>query len=490
MKRFFTRRRLAALMVLAAMLLAGAAAFAVYLFGHSGWSMAAPAHDRHAGDARYELDITPYYDEGALLVRQSVYFTNGDTALDRLVFSLPLNAYRRSTTAPLDADAYNAAFEQGYAPGGIEFTSLTLDGNEVEWGVSGTREALLTLLCDIAPGQSVRVDMEYHALLPEFSGAGGFDDAEWRMSGFCPLLGRVQDGTWTAYAPAYVGQYLYAPVSDFDITLHAISDYSVMTGGSAVVSEAEGGWNTWRIQLCDARSPAIVMRRGGHVYQRDVNGVSLRVYSRDRLQARRMLDEAASMLNALNELYEYPYPALDIVLGEYEGQDASEAGLILADTRAPDLSARVCYLMARQIWGGIADCDPVEEPWLSEALAQYSALRAAGRAGLNCCAAMRRDIDASLSITMPGGLNVESQASAFTSQNDYDNVLRYRGAAVLELLSEASEGALDEALPILAQEHAYDFITREELLNALSQVDGGDWSAWLAETLQGIGRAG
>ena len=45
-------------------------------------------------------------------------------------------------------------------------------------------------------------------------------------------------------------------------------------------------------------------------------------------------------------------------------------------------------------------------------------------------------------------------------------------------------------MPILAQEHAYDFITREELLDALSQVDGGDWSTWLAETLQGIGRAG
>ena len=81
MKGRHSKRRLTAFIILLIAVLAGAVAFLAYLFQYSGVSQAASAQDRHSGDAHYDMDITPYYNEGALFITQTVDFTNGDTEL-------------------------------------------------------------------------------------------------------------------------------------------------------------------------------------------------------------------------------------------------------------------------------------------------------------------------------------------------------------------------------------------------------------------------
>ena len=82
MKRLLSGRRLAALCVLAALAVAGLGAYAAWLFRYSGVSEVEPVADANEPDADYTLDITPYYDVGALYVRQTIEFTNPGEALD------------------------------------------------------------------------------------------------------------------------------------------------------------------------------------------------------------------------------------------------------------------------------------------------------------------------------------------------------------------------------------------------------------------------
>ena len=37
-------------------------------------------------------------------------------------------------------NSFDEAFEDSYSPGGLEFKVVSVDGHEVEWGVSGTSE--------------------------------------------------------------------------------------------------------------------------------------------------------------------------------------------------------------------------------------------------------------------------------------------------------------------------------------------------------------
>ncbi len=479
---------LAAVLIIA--LLAGAAAFLIYLFQYSTVGEPSEVGDNHTGDAHYTMEITPYYSEGAMLITQTVDFTNDDTALDRIVFALPVNAYRRSSTAPMDSDEFDASFTDSYSPGGIEFTSIAVNGNKVEWGVSGSSEAVLTLMCDIAPEEAVSVYMEYHVLMPEFSGAGGFDDTEWRMTDFYPHLCSLTDGEWTAYSPGYVGRYECFPVSDYSVTLHAHSDYDVIVCGNTEYSLDADGWRTWSIEAYDLRNLSIVMRQGGYVYEQNVDGVCVRIYGDSRLTSRRMVSLATKIVRQMNELYQYPYATLNIVMGDYTAGDSSDGGVIIFDEDQADAESQLAYLIARQWFGEIVGSDSMTEPWLSEALAQYAALMCAQNASLKCQSAIERDIDASLGITLPGGMTVESDASVFTSNTDYVNVLRYRGAAVLQMLDEVMDDAFAQALEIYVTDNAYEITNRSDFVAALNASDGTDWSAWLSETLQGIGKLG
>lgn len=488
MKRILSGRRLAALCVLAALALAALGAYLAWLYRYSGASAGAPDGDKNEPDADYELEITPYYEVGALYVKQTIEFTNPGEALDRLTLCLPGNAYRRAATAPLDSEEFDAAFGESYSPGGLEFEVVAVDGSEVEWGVSGASEALMTLMCGVEAGASAEIYLEYYALIPEFKGAGGFDDGEWRLGEFYPYLAWLEDGEWTAYVPDYVGQYACAPAADFEVTLRARDGYEVISSGVASAQQSQEGWTTWRISAPDARELGIVMRRSGCAYEREVAGVKVRVYDVDRRRARRAVDAAAAGVEYMSGIFGYPYSELDIVLGDYAGRDWSVSGLIIAD--GEDWEAQLIYLIARQWWGGLVGCDVMEEPWLSEALAQYCALECACAAGLGCYGDMRASIDASLDMTLPGGLTVESEGSAFSSWQDYINVLRFRGAAVMELMDMAMDGGLNAALGEYARANAYGFARRDDFTAALYASSGQDWSAWLGETLQGMGRAG
>lgn len=483
------RRRIMLAAVLIA-LFTGMTAFLIYLFQYSGMGTASVVYDNHAGDAHYTMEITPYYSEGAMLITQTVDFTNSGTALDRIVFALPVNAYRRSSTVPMDSDEFDASFTDSYMPGGIEFNSIAVNGNKVEWGVSGSGEAVLTLMCDIAPYESVSVYMEYHVLLPGFAGAGGFDDTEWRMTDFYPHLCSLTDGEWTAYSPGYVGRYECFQVSDYSVILHAHSDYDVVACGNTEYASDIDGWRTWSIEAYDLRNLSIVMRQGGCIYEQNVDGICLRVYGDSRLTSRHMVSIAAKIVSQMNTLYPYPYSTLNVIMGDYTADDSCDSGIIIFDESQTDADSQLAYLIARQWFGEIVGSDSMTEPWLSEALAQYAALMCAQNASLKCQSAIERDIDASLRITLPGGMTVESDASVFLSNTDYVNVLRYRGAAVLRMLDEVMGDAFTQALKIYITDNAYGITDRSEFVTALNSADGSDWSAWLSETLQGIGKLG
>lgn len=489
MKQLKLRRRSALLMALSTFLLAGAALFTAYIFRYSGAGEVREPTDTFDNAADYELEITPYPDRGALKVDQRVSFV-GDMPSDRLVFCLPLNAFRRAETAPMDGDSFAEAFGRGYMTGGIGFDAIKVNGKSVEWGVSGGSEAILTLLCDVRAGEVMSVNMQYHVILPEFNGVPGFDASEWRLGEFYPYIARFEGGTWKAYAPTHIGEYNYAPVSDFDVTLHVPSGLEVISSGKAEIKRRENGWDTWHICAPDVRELGIVLRRGGCVYERETGGVKVRVYGRNRLEARRTVDMAAKVVARMNRIYEYPYPKLDIVTGGYAGRAGSYTGLIITAAAGAEAEAELVYLMARQWWGGLVLSDPKAAPWLNDALAQYGALLCASDARLRCFGKMRAEIDASYAITLPDGLTVDSESGAFNAYTDYDNVLRFRGTGVLELLDMAMEGRLETALSEFASAHAFGFADRADFVAALNAATGSEWGPWLDETLQGIGKAG
>jgi hypothetical protein len=116
----------------------------------------------------YELDIYMREESHAAEVSQTVkYANNTDVYLRYVMFSVYANAYRRLMTLPFEDDKLRVAFPNGYAPGGVDIISVTVNGASADWGVSGTGEQFMRVSCDIAPGGTAEFGFDFFYCCPK-----------------------------------------------------------------------------------------------------------------------------------------------------------------------------------------------------------------------------------------------------------------------------------------------------------------------------------
>ena len=78
---------------------------------------------------RYEMAVTANLTAGTARVREKLTYTNtAGRALDHVMFNLWANLLRRENAVPVDDDEWNDAFPAGYAPGGVDFISVSVNG--------------------------------------------------------------------------------------------------------------------------------------------------------------------------------------------------------------------------------------------------------------------------------------------------------------------------------------------------------------------------
>ena len=118
--------------------------------------------------SEYELDIYIREESHAAEISQTVRYANSTGARLRYVmFSVYANAYRRLLTLPFEDGKLDSAFPNGYAPGGADFTSVTINGAPADWGVSGTGEQSMRVACDIAPGGAAEFGFDFFYCCPK-----------------------------------------------------------------------------------------------------------------------------------------------------------------------------------------------------------------------------------------------------------------------------------------------------------------------------------
>ena len=116
----------------------------------------------------YELDIFIREESHAAEISQTVRYVNNTGAhLRYVMFNVYANAYRRLMTLPFEEGKLDSAFPNGYAPGGADFMSVTVNGAPADWGVSGAGEQFMRVACDIAPGGTAEFGFDFFCCCPK-----------------------------------------------------------------------------------------------------------------------------------------------------------------------------------------------------------------------------------------------------------------------------------------------------------------------------------
>ena len=473
---------------------------AALLVGGAVFSAVVGAFAEELPRDRYELTME-YYEEGqALHVTQRLFFTNRAAApLRDVVFYAAGNMFRRESSLMYEAGDLETVFFAGYAPGGIDLLSVRVNGEAADYGFQGDDELYLRVECGLEPGETGLFEFEYNLLLLRCGAFMGIGDTDVRLSAFCFIPGVYDEeyGEFTVNRPLPHARWLYTGAADYVVTLTLPQGFALCATGEQSVERIDGDARVWRVTAENVRELALSFgRRYRESAGETASGVRVRVLENVRGGGRRALNAAIRAIEQCEAWFgAFPVAELDIAQSDYSLGALGFPGVIwlpgalLERGGAEELARQLRVGVARQYFGFDAFVNPTANAWLSDSVCEYLAcLMLEAEEGHEALVSLaNREWASALQLTLPGGLNVTSDASLFDGYA-YDVVVRARGAVVFHELREAM--GVDALLEGLAIFHDMGkdgrALTAVDLVDALNQATGGDWKAFLTDTVYNI----
>ncbi len=475
--------------IILAVLLAGGVVFGALFSALS--EEAQPPQER----SRVELTMEYLNDEQALRITQRlIYFNATGKRLEGVVFYAAGNMFRRQSALMYESDDLDAVFPNGYAPAGIDLRSVKCDGEPTDFGFQGEDELYLRAACDLGPGETCAFEFDYYLLLMRCNAFQGIGDTDVRLSAFCFVPG-VFDGATGEFAlkkPLPYTRWLYCDSADYVADLWLPRGYLCAGTGGIQSVESEGERTLWHVEATDVRDFALSFGRRWRVTAGEsASGVAVRVLTNVRGAGQRALERAVATIDRCEAWFgDFPARRLDIVQSDYPLGALSFPGAIwvpgawMEGGGADALDRALRFGAAQQYFGLSAYVEPSADAWLSDSLCEYAAclLLEDERGSEEFLNAVNRDWVSALQQTVPGGLNVTSDAALFDGYS-YDIVVLKRGAVVLHELRLAMglEGLLDGLAAFWRMGLDGRTLTEMDFVAALDAATGSDWEDFLTD---------
>ena len=290
--------------------------------------------------------------------------------------------YTNAEEVPL-GDLYLRLFPNTPGYGGeMRVSSIRLNGKpaspEVRLGGSALR---LLLNPPLAPLETVTLSMAFTAAVPL---TDGIDYAQFSyvrgvmaLPEVYPLIPVYDDEGWNVEVAPDYGDAVYSDVAFYQVDVTAPPTMTLVASGTCAVREA----GRWSCQAGPVRDFALILGDDYQVASQVAEGVIVNsyFYSGHRKGGEGVLKMAVNALTLYSRLFgPYPYEELDVVETPTRAGGIEYPTLVVISDRLytghPRLEWVVAHEVAHQWWYGVVGNDQVDEPWLDEALTQYTTL--------------------------------------------------------------------------------------------------------------------
>ncbi len=317
---------------------------------------------------RYAIDLTVQPENALVTGRQHVLYTNTeDVPLPEVYFRLLPNT-------------------PGYG-GAATVTRLLVNGQGANVHPELDNSALRVILpAPLSPGQQVSFTLDFTVHLSTNSDQGygqlAITNNLVTLANVYPLIPVYDDEGWNVeLAPPY-GDATYTDTALYHVQCTAPADMVIATSGSQVDWTDNGdGTATWTFVSGPMRDFNIVMSSNFQVISTTAGEVEVNSYvlPEDIEGGRRALSYVSDALRVYNNRFgPYPFAEFDVVEALLHGAGGIEyPGLIVVDGGIYDqehgfFEHATVHETAHQWWYSLVGNDQLDEPWLDEALTNYS----------------------------------------------------------------------------------------------------------------------
>ncbi len=390
--------------------------------------------DAHAAGTRYWVSLT---------MRDDPVHVDGT---ERVRFHNPVDA------APCDS-VYFRLYPNVYAPEQGDLPLLTVESAAIDGQPAGMHlqqgnTALqVELGRTLAPGEAVDIDLAFALeLAPDFQyGDGRLADFKGVIAlfGLFPTLSVYEPGgMWWTGQPAGVGDPVYGGTALFDVQLTAPDGLAMASSGHTVEAAPNGdGTTTYTITTGPVREFALMLSDHLELLSATEAGITVNVWSWPGGHGRdqQVMDFAQTALAIFDEQFgPYPFAELDVVQAPFIVVGVEYPGLIylnnaLWNEDSYTLEWLTAHEVAHQWWYSVVGSNQVDEPWLDEALAEYSVevyfRTTKGEAGAEAVREYQQKQTDIYRLTGKPQLPVGLATGAYADQEAY-NVFVYRAGAL------------------------------------------------------------
>lgn len=265
-------------------------------------------------------------------------------------------------------------------PGFLKVKQLHVDGQKVAPSI---RETVMKVKLPepLEIGKTSQIEMDYTLHLPQ----GGTRLNTFKNTAFLaqwyPMLAVNDQEGWHTDPYTTTGDPFYTQMSDFAVTFNLPRDYQVITSG--VDPKGSQMKSQVTIKQENVRDFAAVLTKDYQVVRGKSGKTDVNLwYLKGMEDVSTALHRAAvSGLDFFGEKFgRYPYPEVDVVLGEtglgiagmeYPGLVTSIPKIQTRKGTVPAVNV-VVHELAHQWWYGVVGNNQVKEPWLDEGLTTFS----------------------------------------------------------------------------------------------------------------------
>lgn len=327
----------------------------------------------YADAPRYTIDLTldVFETQAVITGHQIVTYTNrANSPLDQIVFRLYPNL-----------ESYGAQ---------MDVSSVTVDGTAVTPTIDETRTVLsIPLSTPLQPGTSINLGMDFNILVEEGArhlyGQFSYLQGVLALPQAYPVLSVYEPGLgWWQEADHPQGDAVYSETAFYTVSVTAPDELILVASGSEVDLVANGNRTLTHRYVAPLMRDFVLMASKHFVTQiGEQDGVTITFYynpgePQAAATAQAGLLTTQDTIRIYNQTYgRYPYTELDVVQTPNSVQGIEYPGLFVIATDIWDKDdASFEYVMvheaAHQWWYGLVGNDQMLEPWMDEALAQYS----------------------------------------------------------------------------------------------------------------------
>jgi len=326
-------------------------------------------------------------------VERILWKNSSDDPIPDLRFHLYWNAFKNSETLFLKGSRRSGAEYGREDPqdwGWIEIDTLRLGSGEDLTDRISVEETVgaVPLPAPLLPGDSLSIEIAFHAKLPKLLARSGFIDDFFMLGQWFPKIAVHTEEGWHA-RPYHRNSEFFADFGNYDVTIAVPPEYIVGATGRLISEEDAGdGTRRHRFRAEDVHDFAWAASPRFRVVEETIDGLQIRILHQPHheIGARRILD-AIGFASAFfrGALGPYPYGTLTVVdppAGAFGAMGVEYPTLINVGYfwwmprgfRFAEETA--IHEFGHQYWYGLVANNEVEDPWLDEGLTSYYTARA------------------------------------------------------------------------------------------------------------------